>query len=187
MAHRENTPTDRITERDRLDGHDVCRLDFFFVLLIPLADHHHYAVSLAGRHIHATSRTTQSLHSIHNLHIVYGELTVLEPAPVKVRVREYAETIHTLSGGDMKNTGPYLFVLTISLSLARRIVQATQTVLTRRARVILPLLRMQTGQERAAMITPACSMEAIISPHCTSSFAHNINLHQTTLRSRRPI
>ena len=85
----------------------------------------------------------------------------------------------------MKNTGTYLFVLTISLSLARRIVQATQTVLTRRARIILPLLRMQTWQERAAMITPACSMEAIISPHCTSSFVHNIDLHQATLRSRR--
>jgi len=85
----------------------------------------------------------------------------------------------------MKNTGPYLFVLTIFLLLARRIVQAIQSVLTRRARIIFPLLRMQIGQECAAMITPACSMEAIISPHCTSSFVHNIDLHQTTLRLRR--
>ena len=186
MAHRENTPTDRITERDRLDGHDVCRLDFFFVLLIPLADHHHYAVSRAGRHMHATSRTTQSLHSIHNLHIVYGELTVLEPAPVRVGVREYAGTIHHFSGADMKNTGPYLFVRTIFLLLARRIVQATQTGLTRRARIIFPLLQIQTGKQYGAMITPASSMETIISLRCTLSFAHNIDLHQTTLRSRRP-
>lgn len=87
----------------------------------------------------------------------------------------------------MKKTGPYLFVLTIFLLLARRMVQAIQTVLTRRARIIAPLLRLQTGQQRAAIIPPARSMEAIISPHGTSSYVHNIGLNHTTLRSRKLI
>ena len=80
QAHRENG----ITERDRLDERGNSRWDSLLVSLVLLADHHHSAVNWAGRDTHATSRTTQSLRAIHNLHIVYGELTVLKLAPVKV-------------------------------------------------------------------------------------------------------
>ena len=88
----------------------------------------------------------------------------------------------------MKNTGPYLFVLTIFLLLVRHIVQAIQTVLVKRTRIIFSLFRMQIGStERAMMITADRSVETIVSPDSTSSFAHNVSLNQTTLRSRRLI
>ena len=66
----------------------------------------------------------------------------------------------------MKNTDAYLLVPTIFLLLATPIVQAIQTLLAMRARIIFPLLRMQTGQHSATMITFAQSMDATISPHC---------------------
>ena len=88
----------------------------------------------------------------------------------------------------MKNTGPYLFVLTIFLLLVRHIVQAIQTVLVKRTRIIFSLFRMQIGSaECAMMITADRSVETIVSPDSTSSFAHNVSLNQTTLRSRRLI
>ena len=65
----------------------------------------------------------------------------------------------------VKNTDAYLFVLRISLLLATPIVQVIQTLLVLRARVIVLLLRMQTGQHGATMITSARSMDAIISTH----------------------
>jgi hypothetical protein len=40
----------------------------------------------------------------------------------------------------MKNTAPHLFLFTLSLLLATSIIQAIQTLLTKRARVIFPLL-----------------------------------------------
>ena len=85
----------------------------------------------------------------------------------------------------VKNIDAYLFVLTISLLLATPIVQAIQTLLAMRARVIVPLLRMQTGQHGATMITSARSMDAIISPHSASSCAHNIGSNPTTFAQPR--
>lgn len=49
----------------------------------------------------------------------------------------------------MKNAAPHLFLFTISLLLAKSIIQAIKTLLTMRARVIFSLLRMQTGQHGA--------------------------------------
>jgi hypothetical protein len=42
----------------------------------------------------------------------------------------------------MKNTAPHLFVFTLSLLLATSIIQVIKTLLTMRARIIFPLLRM---------------------------------------------
>ena len=67
----------------------------------------------------------------------------------------------------MQNTDAYLFVLTPFFLLATPIVQAIQTLLAMRARIISPLLRMQTGRHYATMITFAQRMDATISPHCT--------------------
>lgn len=75
----------------------------------------------------------------------------------------------------MKNTDAYLFVLTVSFLLATPIIHAIQTLLTMRARVIVPLLRIQTGQHCTTMITSARSLDAIICPHCASSFNHTID------------
>lgn len=65
----------------------------------------------------------------------------------------------------MQNTDAYPLVLTTLL--ATPTVQAIQTLLAMHARVIFPLLRMQTRQHCATMITFAQSLDAIISPHCT--------------------
>ena len=85
----------------------------------------------------------------------------------------------------VKNTDAYLFVLRISLLLATPIVQVIQTLLVLRARVIVPLLRMQRGQHCATMIISARCMDAIISPHCASSFAHNIGSNHSTFTQPR--
>ena len=85
----------------------------------------------------------------------------------------------------MKNTAPHLFLFTISLLLATSIIQAIQRLLTMRARVIFPLLRMQTGQHYSTMITSARSMNIIVCPHCASSFDHNIDLSYATFTQPR--
>ena len=64
----------------------------------------------------------------------------------------------------MKNTDAYLFVLTISLLLATPIVLAIHTLLSMRARVIFPLLRMQTGPHSSTLITSVRSMDVIVCP-----------------------
>lgn len=88
----------------------------------------------------------------------------------------------------MKNTDAYLFVLAISLLLAAPIIQAIQTLLAMRARIIFPLLRMQTGQHCATMITSARSMDVIICPHCASSFDRHIDSsHATFTQPRRTL
>ena len=46
----------------------------------------------------ASVGTTSRLRSIDNLHKVYGELTELEYVLVRLEAREYAGTIHTISG-----------------------------------------------------------------------------------------
>ena len=50
----------------------------------------------------------------------------------------------------MKNTAPHLFVFTNSLLLATSIIQAIQTLLTMRARVIFPLLWVRGKSPRPA-------------------------------------
>ena len=85
----------------------------------------------------------------------------------------------------MKNTDAYPFVLTISLLLATPIIQALQTLLTMRERVIFPLLRMPTGQHYSTMITSARSMNVIVCPHCASSFDHTLDLSYATLIQQR--
>jgi hypothetical protein len=83
----------------------------------------------------------------------------------------------------MKNTEGYLFVLTISLLLAAPIIQAIQTLLAMRARVIYPLLRLEAGQHYSTLITSARSMDAIICPHCD----HTIESSQTTFTQPRRV
>jgi len=85
----------------------------------------------------------------------------------------------------MKHTDAYPFVLTISLLLATPIIQAIQTLLTMRARVIFPLLRMPTGQHYSTMITSARSMDVIVCPHCASSFDHTIDSRDATFAQPR--
>jgi hypothetical protein len=85
----------------------------------------------------------------------------------------------------MKNTDAYLFVLTISLLLATPIVLAIHTLLSMRARVIFPLLRMQTGPHSSTLITSVRSMDVIVCPHCTSSFDRHINLSHATFTQPR--
>lgn len=80
----------------------------------------------------------------------------------------------------MKNPDAYLFVLTITLLLAAPIVRAIQTLLAMHARVIVPLLRTQTGGYALTMITSVPRMDAIICPHCASSFNRTIDLNPTT-------
>jgi hypothetical protein len=85
----------------------------------------------------------------------------------------------------MKNTEAYLFVLTISLLLAVPIVRAIQTLLAMRARVIFPLLRLETGHHFSTLITSARSMESIICPYCASSFDRDINSNLTSFTQPR--
>jgi len=80
----------------------------------------------------------------------------------------------------MKNTDAYLFILTVSLLLAAPIVHAIQTLLALRARVIFPLLRIQTGPHCATMITAARSMDVIVCPHCASSFDRHVDVSYAT-------
>jgi len=85
----------------------------------------------------------------------------------------------------MKNTAPPLFVFTISLLLATSIIQAIQTLLTMRARVIFPLLRMQPGHHYSTVITSARSMDVIVCPHCASSFDRPIDSSYATFAQPR--
>ncbi len=80
----------------------------------------------------------------------------------------------------MKNPDAYLFVLAIALVLAAPIVRAIQTLLAMHARVIVPLLRIQTGGHFTTMVTSVPRMDAIICPHCASSFNRTIDLNPTT-------
>lgn len=77
----------------------------------------------------------------------------------------------------MKNPDAYLFVLAVALLLAAPIVRAIQTLLAMHARVIVPLLRIQTGGHATTMITSVRKMDAIICPHCASSFDRTIDLN----------
>ncbi len=85
----------------------------------------------------------------------------------------------------MKNPDAYLFVLAITLLLAAPIVRAIQTLLAMHARVIVPLLRIQTGQHCATMIRSVRRMDATICPHCASPFEHTIDLNPTTFAQPR--
>ena len=80
----------------------------------------------------------------------------------------------------MKNTDAYLFVLTISLLLAAPIVRAIQTLLAMHARVIFPVLRMQTGQSFSTLMTSVRSVDVVVCPHCASSFDRPIDSRHTT-------
>ena len=88
----------------------------------------------------------------------------------------------------MKSTDPYLLALTPSLLLATPIVQAIQTLPAMRARIILPLLRMKTGQHCTTMIPSARIMDVIVCPHCASSVDRHIESNQTTfIQPRRTL
>lgn len=98
----------------------------------------------------------------------------------KVEAQEYAESTHTTMEQVMKNAEAYLFVLTISLLLATPIVQAIQTLLAMRARVIFPVLRMQTGQSYSTLMTSVSSLDVVVCPHCALSFDRPIDSRYTT-------
>lgn len=85
----------------------------------------------------------------------------------------------------MKNTDAYLFVLTISLLLATPIVLAIHTLLSMRARVIFPLLRIQTGQHQSTLITSARNIDVIVCPHCASAFDRLLDSTPTTFTQSR--
>ena len=85
----------------------------------------------------------------------------------------------------MKNTEAYLFVLTISLLLAVPIVRAIQTLLAMHARVIFPVLRMQTGESLSTLMTSRRSMDVVVCPHCASSFDRPIDSRHITLTQPR--
>lgn len=85
----------------------------------------------------------------------------------------------------MKNPDAYLFVLVVTLLLAAPIVRAIQTLLAMHARVIVPLLRAQTGQHCASMITSVRRSDAITCPHCASSFEHHIDMNPTPFAQPR--
>ncbi|MEK7236068.1 MAG: hypothetical protein AAB242_05565 [Nitrospirota bacterium] len=85
----------------------------------------------------------------------------------------------------MKNTDAYLFVLAVTLLLTAPIVHAIQTLLAMHARVIFPVLRMQTGQHYSTLITSPRSMEVIVCPRCASSFDHAIDSNPTTFTQPR--
>jgi len=75
-------------------------------------------VSRGDRQLHTTSRATQSLRSIHNLHTIYEEFTGLECVPVRLEAGEYTGTTHTIFGaGHEEHSSPS--VLVHDLSLAR--------------------------------------------------------------------
>ena len=85
----------------------------------------------------------------------------------------------------MKNPDAYLFVLAIAFLLTAPIIRAIQTLLAMHARVIVPLLRIQTGGHSTTMITSARRMDAIICPHCAASFDRTIDLNPTTFAQPR--
>jgi hypothetical protein len=85
----------------------------------------------------------------------------------------------------MKNTDPYLFVLTISLLLATLFVNAIKTLLSMRSRVIFPLLRIQTGQHRSTLTTSARNIDVIVCPHCASAFDRLLYSNPTTFTQSR--
>jgi len=85
----------------------------------------------------------------------------------------------------MKNTEAYLFVLAVTLLLAAPIVRAIQTLLSMRARVIFPLLRLETGEHCTTMITSARSRDAIVCPHCASSFDRYLDSSHATFSQPR--
>lgn len=85
----------------------------------------------------------------------------------------------------MKNPDAYLFVLAITLLLAAPIVRAIQTLLAMHARVIVPLLRIQTGRRCTTMITSVRTMDAITCPHCASPFEHPIDLNPSLFAQPR--
>jgi hypothetical protein len=85
----------------------------------------------------------------------------------------------------MKNTDAYLFVLVVTLLLAAPIIQAIQTLLAMRTRIIFPLLRLETGQHYSALITSTRSMDVIVCPHCASSFDRYIGSSHATFTQPR--
>ena len=80
----------------------------------------------------------------------------------------------------MKNTDAYVFVLTISLLLATPIIQAIQTLLAMRGRIVFPLLRVETGRQYSTVIKSAPNLDVIVCPHCASSVDRNIDLNHAT-------
>jgi hypothetical protein len=85
----------------------------------------------------------------------------------------------------MKNADAYLFVFLVTILLAAPIIQAIQTLLTMRARIILPLLRCETGQQHSTLVTSSQRMDVIVCPYCASSIDRHIDFRHTTFTQPR--
>ena len=85
----------------------------------------------------------------------------------------------------MHNPAAYLIVLLATLFLSPLIVGALQTLLAMCARVIVPLLRVQSGQQFTTIIAPVRTIDAVLCPHCASSFDHQIDVNPTTVTQPR--
>lgn len=76
----------------------------------------------------------------------------------------------------MKHPQIYIFVLGIALLLAVPIVQAIQTLLAMQARVLFPVLRVKTAEGYRTLSTSVSSIDALICPHCASSFTRHVDV-----------
>jgi hypothetical protein len=84
----------------------------------------------------------------------------------------------------MKNADAYVFVFIVTMLLAAPIIQAIQTLLAMRARIIFPLLRRETGQHYSTLVvTP----HVIVCPHCASSIDRHIDFRHTALIQPREV
>ncbi len=72
----------------------------------------------------------------------------------------------------MHHPGVYLFVLAVTLVLAVPIVLMGYTLLAMQPRVLIPLLRVQTGEQTTSLITSARRSEARSCLHCTAAITH---------------
>lgn len=72
----------------------------------------------------------------------------------------------------MSHPEAYLFVLLVTLVLAVPILQALHTLLALQARVLIPLLRIQTGGQATTLRTSAQRMDVSHCPHCADAYPH---------------
>ncbi len=80
----------------------------------------------------------------------------------------------------MPHPEAYLFVLIVTLVLAVPIVQALHTLLALQARVLIPLLRTQTGGQATTLRTSAHRIEVRRCPHCADAYPHTNELTAST-------
>ena len=80
----------------------------------------------------------------------------------------------------MSHPEAYLFVLIVTLVLAVPIVRALHTLLALQARVLIPLLRIQTGGQATTLRTSAQRIDARRCPHCTAAYPHTSEFTAST-------